>query len=96
MLGGHLSELRLAGCMLFEVRDGRELAMIGACFKSGLCEPSLGFPLHLLSGHCTYVGTFGKIVPIRPDNGLLFEMSRHGQVVVVGTIYINVYGSTAM
>ena len=44
-------------------------------------------PLHLSSGHCTYVGTFSKIVPIRPDVGLLFEMSRHGQVVVVRTIY---------
>ena len=45
-------------------------------------RPHQWLPLHLSSGHCTYVGTFGKIVPIRPDNGLLFEMSWHGQVVV--------------
>ena len=48
-------------------------------------------PLHLSSGPCTFVGTFYKIVPIRPDVGLLFEMSRHGQVVVVRTIYSSSY-----
>ena len=61
------------------------------CTPPGRAKRGLGgdqwLPLHLLSGHCTYVGTFAKIVPIRPDVGLLFEMSRHGQVVVVGTIY---------
>ena len=59
-------------------------------WKQPGCKEALSgqwLPLHLSSGHCTYVGTFSKIVPIRPDVRLLFEMFPHGQVVVVRTIY---------